>query len=266
MIYITLPNFFFYRDINISLIELSKNKPEYFRDNICFLKQEGAFPFMYWAGEKNYNLSTAIYSDYELFLNKSIIPLQIDCSNPLLDLNDLNDSTINTMLTVLQNGSNKLIVSNINILEELQKKYPYYNYIGSEFFIASDPELQYLDKLEKIKITYNNLNNYISIPKNKIEVIFNSPCKDCPTVACLLKEWEHIYDFKKESYFLNCASINETIANYQWKLIEELNQQGYINFCFNTRGMYLKDINYIKTIYINLFVKEEYRDKARLEL
>ena len=266
MIYITLPNFFFYRNVNLNLINLSKKKPEYFHDNLCILKQEGAFPFTYWAGEKNYNLSTAIYSDYELFLNESITPLQLDCSNPLLDLNDLNDSTINTMLNVLQNGSNKLIVSTIDVLENLKQKYPYYTYIGSEFFIASDPELQHLDQLEKIKIAYNNLNNFPHIPKNKIEVIINTPCKDCPTIECLLKEWEHIYSYKKESYFLNCARICETLNNYNWSLIEELNKQGYTNFCFNARGLYLKDIKYIKNIYIKLFVKPEYQDKVRLEL
>jgi hypothetical protein len=262
MIKITLPNFFYYHNININLINLHKDYPEYFHENICFYEQEGNFPFHYWAGEKNYNQKTVAYKDYIYYLNNATVPLCLDCSNPLLNDKDFLDSAMNVMLDTLQNGSNKIIISSIETLNCLKAKYPYYLYIGSEFYLASDPELQSLNELYKVKIYHQNLPNYPHIPKNKIQVIINNPCDNCPTVECLLNEWQNIYNFKRESYFLNCQKIDITDSSINWELIEKLSEQGYTNFGFNSRGFDLTDINFIKRLYIKLFVRPQYQDKV----
>ena len=90
MYYFTLPNFYRFYAINTILITLSLENPDFFSwPKICFLGQEGNFPFFYWNGSGLLNEDNR-FTDYP---NLTSVDERIhtkvifDCRNALLEEN-----------------------------------------------------------------------------------------------------------------------------------------------------------------------------------
>ena len=266
MINITLPNFYYYFEINKKLFMLKKQHPDFFYNkDINFIMQEGNFPFSYWAGRNTTNFKTALYHIFFKMINESRIPILFDCANPLLEKKDFTNRHQNIILELGQNGSNSVLVSSKNLLDYLKEKYPFYQFIGSEYYIADDPNLESLESLTRVKVLKSKLDTLQQkIPKAKIEVVLNEPCGDCNNkINCLCKEWENIYNFKETSEYLKCA-LNKKTMDIQWMDIEELYKLGYQYFCFDMKTFNLNNLEQIKHMYINLFIKPEYQKDALL--
>lgn len=265
MINIILPNFFYFNKINESLFLLKREHPEYFiNKNINFIAQEGNFPFCYWAGRNTVNYKTALQNTMFDFFKTTRLPIILDCANPLLKEIDYNNIANNTALQLGQNGSNQVLVSSIDLLNYIKQKYPFYQFIASEYYITSDVKLESINLLTRIKVPLTLLNNYNNIPKNKIEIVLNDPCENCIQKSeCLIKEWSNIYNFKEKSQFLICP-INKKRIDISWQDIMTLYDQGYEYFCFDTKTINLNNIDYMKNLYIELFIKNEYKNQVNL--
>lgn len=266
MINIILPNFYYFLEINKDLVNMKKYHSEYFKtDNISFVAQEGNFPYLYWSG--NFvNKNTLLYPGLNHFLHTNdFIPFTFDCSNPLLQLKDLDDPGNNACLKLGENGSNKILISSYTILLELKKKYPQYNFIGSEQYIITDPDLKGLPNLSRIKIFYKNTELLTKIPINKTEIVLNNACENCSFKDnCLIEYWTNNYYYSNVNNLIACKHTMPITLT--WDTIESLNKKGYQYFSFNVNHIDLTDLTAIKYLYINLFIKDEYKDKADLFL
>jgi hypothetical protein len=174
MINITLPNFFHFYDINSDLVKLHYNHPEYFFENIKFIAYEGHFPYSYLSLH-NYNRNTIEYNALINFLHQADKPLVFDCGNPLLTETDMLDSYQNLILKSAENGANNIIISNPKLLTILSQKYPYYQFIGSEYYFSFDPNYEQLDKLKRVKCHWYS-EELEKLPKNKVEIILTDCC------------------------------------------------------------------------------------------
>lgn len=263
MINFVLPNFYFFRNLNNRLLKLQKDCPHYFY-NISFSAQEGNFPYSYWSDVFT-NKETSTYKIYLNFLQSNNMPIHFNCANPLLQINDLDDASQNAYLKIGENGSNSILISSYLILNELKTKYPQYHFIGSEYYIATDPELKYLNELQRIKVYYKNVDILNKIPKNKTEIVLNDPCEDCNNkINCLLTNWENIYEYSSINPTINCTLVKE--INCEWQDIEKLSKQGYQFFSLNVSHISLYDIKYMIYLYVKLFIKPEYKKDAELFL
>ena len=266
MYYFTLPNFYRFYAINTILITLSLENPDFFSwPKICFLGQEGNFPFFYWNGSGLLNEDNR-FTDYP---NLTSVDERIhtkvifDCSNPLLEENDFYDVTQNIMLSLNENGSNEIIISNPLFLKYVQKEYPLYNFIGSPFYEAYDTQFQYLDSLKRVKCFINTINP--QIPKNKIELSLIEPCPNCPNFqSCILTDWHNTYNFSQFSAFSQCLKSKYRVLSQEE--IKNYYKQGINHFYFDIRTMPNLSENILIDIYLQVFIKPEFRDIVFIKL
>lgn len=180
---------------------------------------------MYWSSSF-VNKGTILYQHMNKYISDSNYAFIFDCANPLLQEKDLNDPGNNTYLKLGENGSNKILISSYSILSLLKQKYPQYKFIGSEYFIATDPELSHLDELIRIKVFYKNDDILKKIPINKTEIVLNNPCETCIAApSCFLEEWSKSYLYSTKRSMPFCPKIKPFDTN--WTTIEKLNKKGY---------------------------------------
>ena len=148
-----LSDSFYKSSVNNFFREMSIKDKDYFLDqNINFIGSTISFPFCYWNGSFNFNINNAPVLLYDNFLNISKstgLPLYLDFSNLLLDEKDFYDRMGEVILSIFQNGSNNIILSNLDFYKYIKSKYPYYKYILSEKFFITHQE-DYLDELNSI--------------------------------------------------------------------------------------------------------------------
>lgn len=272
MINFILPNFFYNYKLNIKFYELSYSNPEYFNfKNLVFIGQEGQLPFCYWSGH-NYNHSTAsMWPKMQEFidmkeLSTSGLPLYFDCSNLLLLETDYYDCKLNNLIQFFSTGSNKLIVSDPNFCSYLSENFNFYHLIGSENYHLLDVEKKNLNSLERIKCNYNQLNEdyYKEIPKRQIEVNICSFCSNCSKeqqLECQRTLSQEVLMFSETTLLKECASGHPIILSTDQ--IIELNKKGYINFYIDNAAIGITDYEAFSQLYLDIFIKPEYKDLVR---
>lgn len=274
MIKFTLPNFFSNYIINRTFHNLATTNPEYFvYKNLKIVGQEGHYPYFYWSGN-NYNdiaLSTwPTLGDFQIVLSESCnLPLIFNCANPLLLSQDFYDNKNNEFIKFFNNGSNKIIISNPIFGEYLKNTYPYYTLIGDNNYKLADPDKTFIDNLTLIRCNYKDIDSdfYKNISKNKIDIDvtdFCSKCSEDKQSDCQLLKSQEIIMFMHNSCIRNCQ-LGE-FSTLQPDKIIALNAQGYSNFHLNLSSIQLTDYSQMLEIYINLFIKDEYKDTVRLIL
>ena len=265
MINIILPNFYFFSAINQDLMKMYKEHPEYFySDKISFIGQEGNYPFMYWSSTF-VNEGTVLCDDIDRHLKTNNFPIAFNCANPLLTDVDFFNIAQNVALKLGENGSNNIIISSPSLLAYLKNKYPQYNFIGSEYYLASDPNLDYINDLLRIKVFFKHSEQLEKIPINKTEIVLNDPCENCAAkVHCLLKQWENNYNFSNDNCLTHCSKKARFLTT--WEDLIALNKKGYQFFSFNFDSVSLNNLDLIKAIYIYFFIKDEYKTNANLYL
>ena len=80
--------------------------------NLNFSYIHGSFNYCYWNGLLNSNHGlTVMYDDFLYYSNKAEVPLSLNFSNICLENCDFYDSMGNTILKLLENGSNIIELS-----------------------------------------------------------------------------------------------------------------------------------------------------------
>ena len=142
-LYFSLPNFyenFYFNKTFESIIIFHPDwliKPDI---KINFLT--GSFPFHSWSGGFNncqFQNYSNIYYDIIKCNNETRRPFCINCSNILLDKNDYLDTFSHCILSLCENGSNLIEISDLNLYEILKEKYPLYNFILSKEIYFLNP-------------------------------------------------------------------------------------------------------------------------------
>ncbi|MCM1506353.1 MAG: hypothetical protein NC177_04350 [Ruminococcus flavefaciens] len=177
--------------LNMVLITMLENCPQYFRDGVEIASFYGAFAPSVWAGGRI--LSGGINSPDQirniiLAINERGIPLRFTFTNPLIKAEHLGDSYCNMIMQLANNGMNEVIVVSDILEKYIREMYPNYKITSSMCKGITDPKKLH----EELKKDYNlvtvdyDLNNkwdiLESLPnKEKCEFLLNSSCfPNCP--------------------------------------------------------------------------------------
>lgn len=254
MKYIILPEFYFQDKLNQKISYLIEQHPEYFLFPIKIESEEGSYPFTFWNGTGNnnlYPLNLPAFANYQLVCDtlKKNNKIGLDLTNQYLSEKDIKNNTeLNTILKILENGSNYLILNNYTLGEILKEKYPLYYQVYDTIFDNNS----FRNLCHRIKIPYTLLENYTSLKKNKIEVVFPIKCQKCSNFK---KEQLSQFLFSEKSLCINC---NRKIKTNFSNEIQELNKKGYQFFSFNTQGIFKNDYKIFTKLFCDTFIKENF--------
>ena len=206
-----LPDFFYFFDLNMALINLLKQNPEYFYDNIEIGAVYGTYPGAIWNGGRCFLGST----DMNCIINTTAaynnlgIPIRHTFTNLVLRPEHVYDTYCNLIMRLTSNGKNEVLV-NYDVLESyLREKYPNNNFISSTTKCIQDvdsfnKELEQEYSLVVLDFRKNTDLDFISQINDisRVELLINAYCSpDCQ------KRKEH-YAYLSDCQ-LNCKNAAE---------------------------------------------------------
>lgn len=280
MINFYCPDFYLGKNFYMDMVYYMKHYPEYFNEKSNIKYIFGAFPNMIWNGGGVFMgkfISPVEMEEIKSFYEELNIPLQLTMTNTLISTEHLEDKYCNTVLEIMSNGKNEILVSSPVLEDYIRKYYPEYKINRSVINISQniDNYNNFLEKYNKIVIPHKfskeieklkiiNLEN-----RNRVEIICNDPCSaSCP------KHNEH-YDIQnnitlgyksmseiKEALFCKNNSVNKSLLNYDFSnkinyqdIINDYLPLGFTEFKLTGRGNLIP----ILTSFTDYFVKEEYK-------
>lgn len=273
-----LPDFYYKYDLNIIIIDLLKEHPEYFYDNIEIGAVYGCFPGMIWNGGRLYT-GFADYNNIKNTIanfNERNIPLRFTCTNPLLEEKHVYDTCCNLVLDLANNGMNEILVNSPILEEYLRKTYPNYKYILSTTRCERDINKinQYTNEYDLVVTDYRDNNNFTFLDKieqkDKIELLINAYCDP----ACKIRK-EHYAAIATAQLngalqYDNLSCENMDISFYtilnNYTVIKRDDLYGkYIDMGFKHFKIEGRSIHNIEVIesYMYYLIKPEYRDVVR---
>lgn len=261
MIYLSIPGL--YNNFTFNNI-LKKQSILNRRDKTIFIKpieiemSYGSFPFSYWNGDinNNYNLyHLDLYDNITNFFQKVRLPVRLDCSNILLNEEDLFDVHQNIILELGNNSNNYVEISSLSVLDFIREKYSNYEFIFSKRADLISPltidiintiieqNLFYLISLpDRLKNNFEELKNIQN--KNKIEITIGNKCL-CNNTAyahdCCLQEQQNQINYSSYTKY-ECRDINQYSNNFE--LLEEIEKYqdlGFSHFKIDSPPLYMNE-------------------------
>ena len=276
-----LPDFCNEYKLNMYILKLKQEHPEYFNDNMNIKAIYGSFPGMIWNGGRNfygYSNYNEIKSTIEDF-NKIGIALRFTLTNCMLQEHQVLDTYCNMVLETANTGMNEIIV-NSSILENfLRQRYPDFKYILSTTRCERDVNKinEYTKQYDMVVIDYRDNKDLEFLnkleDKDKIEILIDSYCiPDCQWREDHYKHlsFDQVYRTTTENeLFTGCGGTKDfyTILNYSTTFtVNELykyQEMGFYNFKIEGRTQNHFDV---LESYIYYLIKPEYQNIVRLEI
>ena len=280
MINFYLPDFYYFYNFNIKLIELLNEYPEYFKYKLKIAAVYGCFPNQIWNGGRYITGKFAdidnIITTIKSFNENYNIPIRFTYTNNLITEEHLNDYQCNIITDIAHNGKNEILVNSSLLEEYLRNKYPNFKYISSATRCIRD-----IDKLNKLldddkyylvlgdyrdNFNIEFLNNIKN--KNKLEILINPYCKlDCKLRELHYKVLSQLQLNQQVDRNFNCPC-----EYLHWFDVEKSNNiiktdqlQQYIDmsfFNFKIEGRRMHPVDVIDS-YIYYLIKDQYKDKIR---
>ncbi|MGN0665850.1 MAG: hypothetical protein ACI4KF_04920 [Huintestinicola sp.] len=287
-----LPDFLNHFPLNIKLIDMINEHPDYFYDGVGIASVYGCFPPSIWNGGRNINGSaTPKMIEYTMKeLNSRGIPLRFTFTNPLIREEHLGDKFCNMLLDMCDNGLNECIVNSPILEDYIRRTHPNYKLTSS-----TCKEIRDLDMLKAeiakdyslVVLDYNWNNNYEVLEqlpsKEKLEILV------CPYCFPNCKRRGEHYRFLGEQQIkrasanmmmgINVVGEKTFVCEAQsWNFLDTIGQSCFISVDdmynkyvpmgysqFKIEGRTVHPLNVIES-YVYYMVKPEYKDKVRLEL
>lgn len=274
-----IPDFINHCRLNLLLLSLMQQHPEYFRDGVKIASVFGAFPPSLWNGGRNTVgvVDDEIIKQVTKAFNSRGVPLRFTFTNPLIEEKHLGDPFCNKVMRMCDNGLNEVIVMSPILEEYIRKNYPSYRITSSTCKeIRSADELS--AELEKdyhyVVLDYNWNNNFgflETLPhKEKCELLINACCvPNCPRRGehyrsigeTQIKYAEYM---KTPSMLRHIYQITDLPTHISPDaIVEKYVPMGYNQF--KIEGRTVPDIALAEN-YIYYMIRPEYKDTARLEL
>lgn len=293
-----IPDFAVHFPLNIALIDMIKNNPEYFRDGVEIASVYGCFPPAIWNGGRNVN---GFYNEAQVNarleeFNSRGIPCRYTFTNPLLTEEHMSDKFCNRLLELADNGLNEVIVNTQVVENHVRKNFPNYKITSSTCkqirgLDALKDELAKDYHLVVLDYNWNNkMDELAMIPekdRSRIEVLV------CPYCAPECKRRGDHYKFLgkqqiKRAAFnsLNGMAGGMSIQNEETFYCEHL-QKNFLETTslathvtpetlyekyvpmgfehFKIEGRCMHPLNVIES-YVYYMAKPEYKDLVRLKL
>lgn len=279
-VYFYLPDFYAWYSLNYGLVQLLKEKPEYFY-NIKIGAIYGSFPNQIWNGGR-FLQATKPNIDNILLTIKNFndlgIPIRFTYTNCLITEDEhLDDIYCNFVTEHAHNGINEILCNSEKLEEYLRFKYPKYKFILSTTKGINNVEQlnEMSDKYMLMVPDYKINNNWEELEKikdkGKIETLLNSYCApDCPLRAL---HYKHIAESNLDTNrFFDDPWICPHPQPDFWKVLEsplvvkvedlygKYYDMGFRHFKIEGRSEHLADV---VDSYVYYMVKPEWRDKAR---
>ena len=196
-----LPDFYYQYKLNIKLIMLLQEHPEYFHDNIEIGAVYGSFPGAIWNGGRLMSGNT--HSDnIECTINgfnDLNVPVRFTFTNCLIEKEHVYDTYCNMIMDYANNGMNEVLVNSPILEEHLRNKYPNFKYILSTTRCERDVDkinaaceqydLVVPDFRDNINFDYLNKLNH----KNKIELLINASNLTIRITISINKQFNFIF-------------------------------------------------------------------------
>lgn len=289
-----IPDFINHCRLNLLLLTLMQQHPEYFRDGVKIASVFGAFPPSLWNGGRN----TVGVVDDEIIrqvtkaFNSRGVPLRFTFTNPLIEEKHLGDPFCNKVMRMCDNGLNEVIVLSPILEEYIRKNYPSYRITSStckEIRNADELSAELEKDYHYVVLDYNWNNNFEfleTLPhKEKCELLINACCvPNCPRrgehyrsigetqikyaeymkTPPMMRKPTHFEDFKCPSMLRHIYQITDLPTHISPDaIVEKYVPMGYNQF--KIEGRTVPDIALAEN-YIYYMIKPEYKDTARLEL
>ena len=279
MINFDLPDFYYFYNFNIALIDLIQEHPEYFKYDMKIGAVYGCFPNQIWNGGRTIKGADVGIDNIEKTIksfNDKGIPIRFTYTNCLITEEHLADMKCNFITDCANNGKNEILV-NSEILEQyLREKYPDFKFISSATRCIRD-----IDKLNDLinsgkyhlvlgdyrdNFDFDFLNKVEQ--KDKLEILINPYCKQ----DCKIRELHYIFLAKSqlgmpidEEIHCPCEKLNWYELVKMPNIIKEEDLQKYIDLGFSNLKIEGRNINPVNVIdsYVYYLVKPEYKDMVR---
>lgn len=186
-----LPGLRYNYPLNMLMLSLLKQKPEYFREGVKIASFFGEFPLSLWAGGRlvvGDQCDTQYVRNVIKNINAQGVPVRYTYTNPLIEKEDLEDFYCNFCMQEADNGMNEVLVVSPVLEEYIRKTYPRFKINSSTCKEIRDIDALN-EELEKdyylVVLDYNMNNNWELLKQvkkpEKCEVLVNSLCiPDCP--------------------------------------------------------------------------------------
>lgn len=280
-IYFYLPDFYYKFNLNIELIKMLDEHPEYFYDNIAIGAVYGTFPGAIWNGGRVMIGGTTTLDNISETIsafNNLNIPVRFTFTNCLIDEKHIYDTYCNLIMDCANNGKNEVLV-NAPVLENyLREKYKDFKYVLSTTRCERDIAKinAYCLDYDLVVTDYRDNLNYDFLSelksKEKIELLINAYCNpDCK------RRYDHYnkisnnqLNFTQAEPFL-CEiyqkDFYEILANKTVIKVDDIYNKyvnmGFSNFKIEGRTLHSMDI--IES-YVYYLVKPEFKDLVRCKL
>ena len=299
-----IPDFWTHGDMNLYLIDLIKQHPEYFYDGIEIASCYGCFPPALWnggrtiGGSANREQINATINEY----NKRGVPIRYTFTNPTLTEADLRNTFCNRLCRLANNGFNEIIVKAPFLEEYIRDKYPEYPLVSSTVKQIEDFD-ELMEEFKKdyklVVLDYNWNNDFEKLEKipqelrSRCEILINPYCtphckrrkehyevlgrcqRKCSEEAInslnSITRKKSVENPFEEGQNFNCPNTNYNfyqITNYCTFVPRENIYGKYLEMGFNNfkiEGRVLSAPNVVES-YVYYMVKPEFRDKVRLDL
>lgn len=185
-----IPDFINHCRLNLLLLTLMQQHPEYFREGVKIASVFGAFPPSLWNGGRNTVgvVDDEIIKQVTKAFNSRGVPLRFTFTNPLIEEKHLGDPFRNKVMRMCDNGLNEVIVLSPILEEYIRKNYPSYKITSStckEIRNADELSAELEKDYHYVVLDYNWNNNFEfleTLPhKEKCELLINACCvPNCP--------------------------------------------------------------------------------------
>lgn len=296
-----IPDIWVHRDLNLYLIDMIKQHPEYFHDDIEIASCYGSFPSALWNGGRalgGYASRPQIVDTIKAFNDRNV-PIRYTFTNPTLTESDLSNPYCNMLCKLAENGFNELIVNKPFLEEFVRRKYPKFPLVSSTVkqIEELEPLLEEFKKDYKLVVLDYNWNNDFEkldkIPmelRSRVEILINPYC----TPHCKRRKDHYIAlgeaqrNCSKQSPLQQMGAMNGSdpmsgaaafycpntgynfyqITHYSTFVSNTDIYGRYLEMGFNNfkiEGRVLSRPNVVES-YVYYLVKPEYRDRVRLDL
>lgn len=186
-----LPGLRYNFPLNMTLLNMMKNAPEFFRPDVEIASFFGEFPTSLWNGGR-FSGGDQCDAGFVQHVVKSIngvgIPVRYTYTNPLLNQHDLEDEYCNFCMGVADNGMNEVLLVSPILEKYIREKYPSFKINSSTCKEIRNVEAlnEELEKDYHLVVLDYNLNNQFDLLKNverkeKCEILVNAVCTpNCP--------------------------------------------------------------------------------------
>lgn len=275
-----LPDFYYKYNLNIALIKMMHETPEYFKENIEIGAVYGSFPGAIWNGGRVMRGITDIDNIEQTIkdFNDLGVPVRFTFTNCLIEEKHVYDTYCNLIMDKANNGMNEVLINSRCLEEYLRDKYPNFKYIQST--TKCERSLDAInDACKKYDLVVPDYRDNVNKEflesledKDKIELLINPYCNP----ECKCREDHYMRLSKQQIGFKNMFSepcpdeqrgFLEVLKMYptvfKTEDISTLIEMGFKHFKIEGRTNHNVDV--IES-YVYYMVKPEYKDEVRCKL